>query len=233
MTSHHLHYTEFLGPHLQGVAFGSYITAMVATMYPDSDMPGEAIHLASRVAHAYEGLAGLRNGKYYPYQGKADRKNVWTIGRGHVITANDRKYGIWVDGKRYAPWNGLTLEQVDILFAQDMSFRVKSCWDAIGQRGTSNQAGSWLDLKFNCPSALAPKSTPMRAWKANDLKGCAEGVMLYTKSNGQHQRGLFRRRGTNSLLLYTGEFFTAKTVPEEKELEARLKDAGIKYTKRF
>ncbi len=205
--------------------------SFLLALLPNKNFPAQAFDIACQIASAYEGLSGLKNGKYFPYHGKADNPSVWTIGRGHVITSSDITYGILIEGVRYKPFLGLTLKQVNQLFMNDMIERIDFCWNRIGKRGTNPQVACWLDLTFNCPSALSDKNSPIKKWKINNIKGAAESIMEYINSDGKPRRGLFRRRGTDALALCTGEIFIAKTDKAEMELESKLKKAGISYKK--
>lgn len=209
-------------------------------------MNEEAIRFAMAIAEGYEGLAGLKKGLYYPYQGKADRKDVWTIGRGHVVTDKEATNGIKIGDARYLPNDGLTLELVDMLFVEDVTARIAPCRKAIGN-STPRQAGAFLDCFFNCPAALRPDSSALKGHKAGKALDAAAGFLKYTvvvlerfpkghpkagrAKKWVHRRGLFRRRGTDALLYLTGEVHIAKTDATEAALEKRLKDLGVRYTK--
>lgn len=201
-------------------------------------MPEEAIIMMTAVAHGYEGLRGLgRTGLYYPYQASGDSKEKQTIGRGHLIKAREKEIGISIGAKLKNPYDGLTLQEVNDLFTQDVRVRANGVYTRISKwrKPTSAQAAAWLDIDFNCPSAEAgittdiksDDSTPVKYWIAGDMLSVAAGFMLYTKSSGEHRRGLFRRRGTEALMLLTGNIHIAKTDATQVQLEVLLKKAGV------
>lgn len=201
-------------------------------------MPEESIIMMMAIAHGYEGLSGLgKTGLYYPYKASGDSAEKQTIGKGHLIKAREKTDGIRIGAKIVNPYDGLTRQQVDDLFIQDVRDRA----DGVYRRFTrwrpmsSAQGAAWLDMDFNCPSAEAgvttdiksDDSTPVKYWIAGDMLSVAAGFLLYTKSSGEHRRGLFRRRGTDALLLYTGNIHIAKTDATQAQLEDLLKKAGI------
>jgi GH24 family phage-related lysozyme (muramidase) len=186
------------------------------------ELPKEAI----LICHGYEGLGGQKDNKFFPYQGGADRKGVLTIGRGHVLTVAERKSGVLrIGGKRLQYANGLTLAEVNQLFTQDMKpryERIKLYMPA----AVSHELAAGLSLIYNCEAALAV-GTPGKAWRAGNKRKCAAGFLLYVRSNGKPQLGLWRRRMTEALCLLTGEVLVAKEVQNEIRLAAKLAALGI------
>jgi GH24 family phage-related lysozyme (muramidase) len=190
------------------------------------DIPKEAI----LITHGYEGLGGGISGKmgtiYFPYQGKADRKGVLTIGRGHVLTPKEKESGtIHVAERWLNTGHGITLAEVDQLFTQDMAPRL------IRTRGympgaNDHELGAGLSLVYNCEVAMSV-GTPGRAWRGGNKLKCAAGFLLYVMSAGKPQLGLWRRRMTEALCFLTGEVLIAKEPQAEALLHSKLEALSV------
>ena len=185
-------------------------------------IPAEAV----AITHGYEGLGGERSGRFHPYQGKADRQGVITIGRGRVLSEPEKKTGQIVIAGQVVQFNdGLTLAQVDALYTQDMAPRLKRTQGYM-PNAKPHELGAGLSLVYNIEAAMAT-GTPGRAWRAGDKMRCAAGFLLYVASNGVPQLGLWRRRMTEALCLLTGEVIIAKEPANEKKLYDFLSKLGV------
>lgn len=172
---------------------------------------------AASIAQGYEGLGGYNEALklYFPYEGKADKKGVLTIGRGHVLTAGD------IATQRFK--NGLTLAQVDDLYEADMKPRIERLAKAMG-KFTDDQFAGALSMFYNCEKAWTPGMTPYREHRAGNFQGCAKGILLYVlDGNNQKCLGLWRRRMSEALCYLTGEVYVAKSPDREKILEGKLR----------
>lgn len=194
---------------------------------------------AAAVMEGYEGLGGFvpSTNRYIPYEGKADKKGVWTIGRGHVLSREQKTSRlITIKGVQYNIDKGLTLQQVDDLFEQDILprfERVTGMYDG----ETDDQAAAMLSGYYNLEEIWWTNRSPGKAFKKKDWKGVARGILMYTMSNGQHQLGLWRRRMTEALLFLTGRVMIAKSDAAERqlfnELKKHLPDLGTIRKKKF
>lgn len=168
-----------------------------------------------QIAGGYESLGGGRDdGRFYPYHGGADRPRVWTIGRGHVCTA-----------AQLQAWNktGLSLDEVNKLFAADLQVRANHLDKLLLGKYTSDQFAAALSLFYNLEISAAYGHSFGDAHRAGKTKDAAKAMLLYINSNGQHQLGLWRRRMTEALCYLTGLVIVAKTPQAEAALEARLR----------
>lgn len=175
----------------------------------------------------YEGISGYNplTKKYYPVQEKADKKGDITIGRGHLLTENDKKTN------RFK--HGLTLTEVNNLFAEDLSSRAEHVYHNILEIKDPTTV-NWqlfigiLSSYFNCPSAWNTTSSPYRYLKENKLTKMCSYLILYTRSNGEDQYGLFRRRCTEALYILKGLILFGN---KDFKQEQRLYDELRKYIK--
>jgi GH24 family phage-related lysozyme (muramidase) len=174
--------------------------------------------IGARIAEGYEGLGGYNPGtkRYYPYQGKADKEGVWTIGRGHVLSAAEKN-------PAHKFWKGLTLAEVDALYVQDMSVRIGRLDAFLGGKYTAQEFGACLSLFYNYELAFHPGHSAGDAHRSGNKKATAQAFLLYIVSKKKRQLGLWRRRMSEALCYLTGKIMIAKTDAEEKALEAELR----------
>lgn len=175
------------------------------------------------IIHAYEGLGGKRNGRYYPYQGKADRKGVLTIGRGHVLSEEEIRTGKYSDG--------LSIEEVDELFASDIQPRARRLKELIPEHSEQEFAAA-LSFFYNNEYAWI-EGSPGRLHRAGKKTAAAQSFLLYHKSGRPltPRLGLWRRRGSEALLYLSGGVMVAQTDREEKMLFQQLAAFGLKTQK--
>lgn len=171
---------------------------------------------AIKICQGYEGLSGLRaDGRYYPEQLKADKAGVITIGKGHVLSEAEKKSG------RFN--KGLTLAEVDELFASDLAPRIERLTAALGGKFTDDQFSGALSMFYNIEVAWTPHHSPYDRHRAGHYKAAAEGMLKYLlDGHNKPCLGLWRRRMSEALCYMTGEVMIAKEPKAEKALEARL-----------
>ena len=182
---------------------------------------------ALKLSEMYEGRVGKQaNGLYMPVQLPADRKGVLTVGIGHVMTERELESGLVMINGHPSNWkDGLTDQEVDALFISDKQNR----WNRVVELmpgATPDQLAGGLFFYFNTPSGLV-KGTPGRAFRAGDRAKCAAGFLLYTKSDGEHRLGLFRRQMSCADLFMTGSISKPDTEPEDAAIYKKLNDIGI------
>ncbi|MGE0266223.1 MAG: lysozyme [Candidatus Obscuribacterales bacterium] len=172
------------------------------------------------IIHAYEGLIGEKKGRYFEYQGKADPKGVYTIGRGHKLSRLEREKG------RFK--NGLTLEEVNQLFARDIQPRALRLGKLIPDR-TEQEFAAALSFFYNNEYAWGPKGSPGKYHRAGLKKDAAASFLLYIYSGKPKKKrlGLWRRRATEALYYLTGEVLVSKTAADDKSLVHELTRAGV------
>ena len=162
---------------------------------------------ALTICEAYESLSGKRaDGKYYPYKASGDSSEKLTIGRGHLLTLEEKK-GYLAGTHRFA--KGLTIEEVDDLYAQDVSAR----WATVDSRikGTPRQKGTFLSIYFNCPDILT--GSPAILHNKGEYVKAATRMLLYRVGSGKPLRGLWRRRMVEALFYLTGEILLVNDKP--------------------
>lgn len=171
------------------------------------------------IIHAYEGLGGERNGRYYPFQGKADRKGVLTIGRGHVLSDEEIRTGKYADG--------LSIEEVDELFAYDIQPRARRLKHLIPDHSEQEFAAA-LSFFYNNEYAWI-EGSPGRLHRASRKTAAAQAFLLYHKSGRPLKPwlGLWRRRGSEALLYLSGGVMVAQSNREEKILFEQLATFGL------
>lgn len=193
-------------------------------------IPKEIRDKAIALIEGYEGLGGALNGRYFKYEGKADKKDVWTIGRGHVISRADKlRSKITIKGVDIDFTKGLTLAQVDDLFEQDLQPRYDRLSGAF-EGETPDQCAAMLCGFYNVEEMWGDKSSASKGFRAKNWKAAARGILLYTVSNGKHWLGLWRRRMSEALLFLTGRVMIAKNGAQEtalyNELQKLIPDIG-------
>lgn len=178
---------------------------------------------ALAVIEGYEGLGGARNGKFYPYQGEADHIGVITIGRGHVLSREQKTTGlITIKGAQIKFNDGLTLKQVDDLFEQDLQPRYDRLSGSF-EGETDDQCAAMLAGFYNLEQIWGPTSSASKGFRKKDWRAAARGILMYTMSVGKHQLGLWRRRMSEALLFLTGKVMIAKDPKAEQLLFNELK----------
>lgn len=183
-----------------------------------------------KIIHGYEGLGGQKGDKYYPYQGRADKPGVLTIGRGHVLRANEKTH-ITIGGESVAHKEGLTLEQVDQLFEQDMLPRrqavAKDC-----PTNVAHEHGALVSAYYNVGPNIV-KLSPGVAHRAGNKKECAKNLLKYVISAGKPRRGLWRRRMTEALFYLTGQVVLGNQGGDSEDRLYQQLSKYISIDKRF
>jgi GH24 family phage-related lysozyme (muramidase) len=178
---------------------------------------------AIQLIEGYEGLGGALSGRYFKYEGKADKKGIITIGRGHVISRADKERGkISIKGIDVDFTKGLTLAQVDDLFEQDLQPRYNRL-SGMFDGETEDQCAAMLCGFYNVEEMWGIKSSASKGFRAKNWKAAARGILLYTVSAGKHWLGLWRRRMSEALLFLTGRVMIAKTGAQEAALYEELR----------
>lgn len=186
------------------------------------DIPKESIE----IIHGYEGLGGNVDGLFHPYQGTADKKDVVTIGRGHVLSQHEKRFGVvQIAGADVRFKEGLTLAQVDQLFIQDIEPRYERTKEYM-PGAMRRELAAGLSLVYNCESAMAT-GTPGRAWRLGKKITSAAGFLLYIRSAGKPQLGLWRRRMTEALYMLTAKLVIARECSHEAMLVRSLTHLGV------
>lgn len=165
------------------------------------------------IASGYEGLDGLKDGRYYPYYCMADKSGTKTIGRGRVVTGHDSLTGKFQ--------HGLSLAEVDALFMADLEPRAQHLHVALEGKYTPDQFAAALSGFYNY-ERMWTDGTPVYCHRMGKFRNAAQGILLYIVSDNKKRLGLYRRRMTEALCYLTGEVMIAKCDATEQALEKRL-----------
>jgi len=189
---------------------------------------------ALALIEGYEGTSGQKGDRFFAVQEKADRPGVLTVGRGHVVTEPEKLAGgITVGGKLCDPFKaGLTLDEIDKLFDQDVQKRLTECAKhaRYPEHCTEDQFAALLCFWFNYPKGIISGSLGT-AHRAQNKAAATRAFLMYIFSSGKRQLGLWRRRGSEALLYATGEVYCAKSIDQEGQLFKKLADAGYTFAK--
>lgn len=175
-----------------------------------------------KICHGYEGITGysLTKNRYFPKQQSIDHPSVKTIGRGHVVKP----------GEDFS--QGLTLDQVNLLFENDLAPRIVRLRSLLKDKFTEDQFNAALSCYYNIELPWIYGMSPGDAFRQGNYLRCAERLMLYHKDgNKRNSLGLWRRRGSEALCLITGKVIVAKDPITEKLLFTELTKAGVKYVR--
>lgn len=165
------------------------------------------------IVSGYEGLSGLRpDGKYYPHHVQVDPPGVLTEGRGHKLTAQDISSG------RFN--SGLTLDEVNALFIEDLQPRAERL-DDILRHYTDDQFAGALSAFYN-EETMWTTGTPGMDHRLGKFKEAAQAMLLYIKSDGLMRLGLWRRRMSEALCYLSGDIIIAKDSRTESLLQHQL-----------
>lgn len=195
------------------------------------EFPAAALKGALRIVEGYEGIGGQKGNLFYPYHCKADKPGVMTLFKGHMLSDSQLKNGMMIGGKLVQVKNGITREQGEQLYMQDVMPRAKAVLDLV-PNATDIQYAAILSFFFNNEYAWGPKGTPGNLHRARKHQESALSFFLYNKSGDPllPRLGLWRRRGTEALYYLTGELIIAKEEVNEKRLFKRLAELDIKPT---
>ena len=188
------------------------------------------------IVNGYEGIGGFnpKDGRYYPYHGKADRPKDITIFKGHLLSQEDITTG------KYS--KGITAEEGERLFKADLKVRETRVLTT-GKFNPKNgrEAVAIISSLYNCPSMWEWSNSP-RNYYAKYLTGgfnsiggiklnllnCCKYMMMYHNSNGKPQLGLYRRRATEVLYMLTGVVLLGnKDLAQEIKLFKELRRLGV------
>lgn len=138
---------------------------------------------------------------YFPYQGKADKKGVLTIGYGHVLKVGDD----WMK-------KGITIDEVEFIHDQDIKKHTSSIDKVVKTPLNQHEFDALGLFQMNLgPEGLAkgnsggPTSILIKL-NAGKKKEAALRLYLYCNSAGHFTEGLFFRRLAETLIFLTGEY---------------------------
>lgn len=175
---------------------------------------------AISIIQGYEGLSGWqKDNKYHPYHCAADRPEVMTIGRGHVIQP-DENYS-----------RGLTLVEVNKLFCKDVQPRAEKLNSYFINAKYYPQewefAGA-LSTFYNIEEPWTPGHPVFDLFVRGKKIEAMNHLMLYEMANHQKQLGLQRRRATEALCILTSRVIIAKNQVTQNQLYSALEATNVK-----
>jgi len=122
-----------------------------------------------------------------PYQGKADRAGVYTIGYGHKIVPGDP---YWPLGEITA----ISADEADSLFRFDVDNAADTVRRLVAVPLAQGQFDSLVSFVMNLGSGNFAGSTLLRKLNAGDYVGASQEFQRWVYSNGRIQPGLVTRR---------------------------------------
>lgn len=173
-------------------------------------------HLLSPGEKAYTLIKHFESCFLKSYQGKADRKGVYTIGWGTIM---------YPDGKRVQLGETITQEKADSLLQWEVETKAKALRGLLrNMKLRQSQFDALISFAYNLGVGALEKSTLLRKMRLNPNDSTIAGYSLingmgrpasceflkWVYSNSKEQKGLIRRRTAEAHLYNTGvvKFFT-------------------------
>lgn len=109
---------------------------------------------------------------------------------GNILHAYQDTVGVWTIGYGHTHFDGapipvagmkLTQQQADDMLTKDLTRYENIVNNNIKVPLKQNQFDALVSICYNVESALAPRSSIVRAINANDMKTAADAIMLYNK----------------------------------------------------
>lgn len=122
------------------------------------------------VLHVYKDVAGLD-----------------TIGYGHLLTAEDKRNRVFVDG--------ITQEQADQLFDADVKVAADEILKLVKVPITPGQLAALLSFTFNLGSSALAQSTLLKKLNSGDYKGAADEFVRWNKARDPKTNKLVENAG--------------------------------------
>lgn len=123
-----------------------------------------------------------------------DSRGLWTVGVGHLLTAEDKK--LWTLGSK------ITQDESTKLLRSDLESREQFLTALIKVPVTQNQFDAMLSLLFNIGNKAFAGSTLLKRLNAGDYAGAADAFMSWTKA-GSDKNILRPRRELERKLFLT------------------------------
>jgi len=134
-------------------------------------------------------LEGIRN---YVYD---DAAGLPTIGIGHLLTTREIiTQSVEIDGQIVSYVNGLTLEQVEALFNQDLKRYESAVSDTIKTPLTINQQDALISFTYNIGIGAFMSSTLAKKLNDGQYDLVPDELRRWNKVKGQVHPGLVSRR---------------------------------------
>lgn len=143
------------------------------------------------------------------YQGAADRKDVWTIGYGHVITGHERP-DLFRPGQQMKDVV-ITKDRAESLLVEDLGKAAAGVTMRLNPdmaaKLNDDQYGALVSLTFNIGVGNFAISSVRKTINVGDINSAAEAFRSFIRSAGEVRNGLIRRRAAEKAL-YKSEYDT-------------------------
>ena len=151
-----------------------------------------------------------------PYQGKADKKGVLTIGIGHVIGCG----GEWMH-------KGITREQAEDLFAKDIARHSEFIQADVNAPMDDWEYGAFASFAFNLGPRIFATASLAKQFREGMKELAICRMHEFSNSDGQYRDGLFYRRLTEITLALMHKLVKKPdNCTEARKLMNDLLDAG-------
>lgn len=123
---------------------------------------------------------GIRN---KPYQ---DQVGKWTIGCGHLVTSAEQEAGaIEINGIPVPYLDGITLQQVQDLLAQDCASRETELSSLVVCPLTANQFDALFSLFYNIGEGAFGRSSLLKSLNGGDWTNLEQEWLAFRYAGGQ------------------------------------------------
>jgi lysozyme len=125
-----------------------------------------------------------------------DVAGLWTIGVGHLLTAEELRTGTLRIGDEVVPWRqrGLTEDQAYRLLDQDLAWAVRAVRELVRVPLTPGQFDALVSFTFNVGPDALRTSTLLRRLNAGDYAAVPAQLRRWRFAKGREIDGLKNRR---------------------------------------
>lgn len=168
----------------------SAVTLLVAAFFLFRRIKSEA---SGRLS--VRGKQHLRTSEGVRLQAYNDVAGFPTIGIGHLLTVSEHITGqILIAGKAVSWKNGLTVDQVEALFAQDLRTYEQAVSEQVKVPLTQGQYDALVSFAFNVGVAAFSSSTLVSELNRSNYAAVPDQLRRWTKAGGKEVAGLVNRR---------------------------------------
>jgi lysozyme len=140
-------------------------------------------------------IAGHEGDKLIVYQ---DIGGLWTVGKGHLITAADTviREGTAQKLHPFGPVMQITQAESDAFFERDTATARNAVANRVSVPLSDNQRAALVSLVFNIGAGAFGGSTLLKKLNAGDYTGAADQFLVWKKVAGVDSQGLMNRRAS-------------------------------------
>lgn len=150
------------------------------------------------------GRQHLRDSEGVRLKAYDDAAGLPTIGIGHLITVSEHITGqIMIDGKAVSWRSGLTVDQVEALFVQDLRVYEQAVSEQVKVTMTQGQYDALVSFVFNVGVSAFSTSTLLSELNRGNYANIPDQFRRWTKAGGKELAGLKTRREREVQLWYS------------------------------